>query len=104
MISRTAKLSQSHSFFILGPRGSGKSTLIKQRYSKNCLYIDLLDPQTEDRYRLNPAALKQELAGRPQLKRVIIDEIQKLPRLLDVVHQLIEEKWSGPHFWLPQLI
>lgn len=92
MVNRLAKLSPSNSFFILGPRGSGKSTLIKQRYSKNSLYIDLLNPQTEDRYRLNPSSLKQELAGQPQLKRVIIDEVQKLPRILDMVHQLIEEK------------
>ena len=92
MLNRIAKLSQSNSFFILGPRGSGKSTLIKQKYSKNNLYIDLLEPQTEDRYRLNPESLKQELAGKPQLKKVIIDEVQKLPRLLDVAHQLIEEK------------
>ena len=92
MVNRIAKLSQSQSFFILGPRGSGKSTLIKQRYSQNCLYIDLLDPQIEDRYRLNPALLKQELAGQPQVKRVIIDEVQKLPRILDSVHQLMEEK------------
>ena len=91
MVKRLAKLSPSNSFFILGPRGSGKSTLIKQRYSKNSLYIDLLDPQTEDRYRLNPSLLKQELAGQPRIKKVIIDEVQKLPRILDVVHQLIEE-------------
>ena len=68
MVNRIAKLSSSNSFFILGPRGSGKSTLIKQKYSKDCLYIDLLDPQIEDRYRLDPSALKQELAGQPQLK------------------------------------
>ena len=92
MVNRIAKLSQSNSFFILGPRGSGKSTLIKQRYSKKCLYIDLLDPQTEDRYRLNPGLLKQELTAQSQIKRVIIDEVQKLPRILDVVHQLMEEK------------
>ena len=92
MINRIVKLSQSNSFFILGPRGSGKSTLIKQKYSKNCLYIDLLDPQTEDRYRLNPGILKQELAGQPQLKTVVIDEVQKLPRILDAVHQLMEER------------
>ena len=92
MINRIAKLSKTNSFFILGPRGAGKSTLIKQKFSQNCLYIDLLDPQTEDRYRLNPASLKQELVGQPRLKRVIIDEVQKIPRILDVVHQLIEEK------------
>ena len=92
MIERIAKLSSSKSFFILGPRGSGKSTLIKQRFLKQSLYIDLLDPEIEDRYRLNLNLLKQELAGRPKIKRVIIDEVQKLPRILDSVHQLIEEK------------
>ena len=45
MLDRIVKLSQSNSFFILGPRGLGKSTLIKQRYSKNSLSIDLLDPK-----------------------------------------------------------
>ena len=92
MVNRIAKLSPSHSFFILGPRGAGKSTLIRRRYSANSLYIDFLDPQTEDRYRLNPGALKQELDGRPRLKRVIIDEVQKLPKILDTVHQVMEEK------------
>ncbi|MBC6414794.1 MAG: ATP-binding protein [Bdellovibrionales bacterium] len=93
MIKRIAKLSVSHSFFILGPRGSGKSTLIRERFLSNeSLYIDLLDPAIEDRYRLNLNLLKQELEGNTQIKRVIIDEVQKLPRILDLVHQLIEAK------------
>ena len=91
-IRRLAQLSPSNSFFILGPRGSGKSTLIKQGYSKNCLYIDLLDPKIEDDYRINPRLLAQELKGNPQLKRVVIDEVQKLPRILNLVHKLIEER------------
>ena len=53
MVNRLAKLTKSNSFFLLGPRGSGKSTLIKQRYlNKNSLYIDLLDPNIEDQYYL----------------------------------------------------
>ena len=92
MVDRIAGLSPSRSFFLLGPRGAGKSTLIKQRYSGDSLYIDFLDLQTEDRYRLDPGELKKELAGQPQLKRVIIDEVQKLPRILDVVHQILEER------------
>ena len=91
MINRLAKLSKSNSFFILGPRGSGKSTLIKQRYfKKNSLYIDLLDPKIEDKYRVHSHILKEQIAAEPALKWVIIDEVQKLPKLLDVVHQLIE--------------
>ena len=92
MLKRIAKLSPSHSFFILGPRGSGKSTLIRERFLKKSLYIDLLDPKIEDRYRLNLNLLKEELEGNTKIKRVIIDEVQKLPRILDLVHQMIEEK------------
>ena len=90
MINRLAKLSHSNSFFIFGPRGAGKSTLLRQRYSKQSLYIDLLDPVVEDRYRVQPNSLKQIVVSQASLKWVIIDEVQKLPRLLDVVHHLIE--------------
>ena len=93
MINRLARLSRSNSFFILGPRGVGKSTLIKNYYNlqkESILYIDLLDPSVEDQYRLNPNVLKQQASARSRLKWVVIDEVQKLPRLLDVVHELIE--------------
>ena len=80
MVNRITKLSKSQSFFILGPRGSGKSTLIKQRFlAKNTLYIDLLDLETEDQYRIAPNTLKQQIVGSPRLQWVIIDEVQKLP-------------------------
>ena len=91
MIDRLAKLSKSNSFFILGPRGSGKSTLIKNKYlGKQSLYIDLLNPQVEDRYRLTPQLIAEQATARPALKWIIIDEVQKIPKLLDVVHHLIE--------------
>ena len=91
MVDRLAQFSKSHSFFIFGPRGSGKSTLIKRRYQhKTTLYIDLLNPKVEDQYRTQPELLKQKIEAQPQLKRVIIDEVQKLPKLLDMVHHLIE--------------
>ena len=91
MVNRLAKLSRSNSFFIFGPRGSGKSTLIQQRYAKQSFYIDLLDPMVEDQYRIQPNSLKQTLVHhQPHLKWVIIDEVQKLPRLLDIVHHLTE--------------
>ena len=92
MVNRIVKLSKSNSFFILGPRGSGKSTLIKQRYvDKNSLYIDLLDLKIEDQYRTHPHLLKQRVHAKPSLKWVIIDEVQKLPQLLNTIHQLIED-------------
>ncbi len=92
MVNRTIRLSKSHSFFVFGPRGSGKSTLIKSLYSshENVLYIDLLRPKTEDGFRRDPDQLVQ-LVEAQKPSWVIIDEIQKLPKLLDLVHFLIEE-------------
>lgn len=93
MVSRIVNLSKSNSFFIFGARGTGKSTLLRAALDpKKSLFIDLLDLQTEDAFRLNPGELKNRLQSMPHLDWVIIDEIQKLPRLLDTVHQLIEER------------
>jgi len=93
MVNRLARLSRSNSFFILGPRGVGKSTLIRSCYNlqkESVLYIDLLNPNIEDQYRLNPNVLKEQVSAHSRLRWVVIDEVQKLPRLLDVVHELIE--------------
>jgi predicted AAA+ superfamily ATPase len=51
---------------------------------------DLLQPEVEDRYRLEPERLEALIKAKPELEWVFIDEIQKLPRLLDVVHRCIE--------------
>jgi predicted AAA+ superfamily ATPase len=79
------------SFFFLGPRGTGKSTLLKARY-KNALYIDLLNPQTLHHYLARPEYLYEVINAQPRKKIVIIDEVQKAPTLLSVVHDLIEKK------------
>ena len=58
---------------------------------EHSLWIDLLDPDQEERYALRPAILKEEVrALNSDTTHIIIDEIQKVPKLLDVVHQLIE--------------
>lgn len=99
MIPRIIKPSKLNSFFLFGARGTGKSTFIKKQFLKdvdpqNVLMIDLLLPETEDLYARHPERLKaqvvQHLETRP-LEWVLIDEVQKVPRLLDVVHHLIEE-------------
>lgn len=97
MYNRIIKLPQNHSFFLFGMRGSGKSTLLKQRFSRDTtLWIDLLLAEEELKYRARPDTLKDEIVAlikqgkRPD--RVIIDEVQKIPVLLDVVHHLIEEE------------
>lgn len=79
------------SYFLFGPRGTGKSTLIRQEYS-NALYIDLLDPEVFRLYAAAPERLREHILASPDRPTVVIDEIQKIPALLGLVHALIEEK------------
>lgn len=86
------------SFFLFGPRGTGKSTLVR-RHFKDAIYLDLLDPEVFRTYSANPERLQEKLLASGKTTTVIIDEIQKIPHLLDLVHVLIERK-SGWRFVL----
>ena len=91
MVKRLANLSTKQSFFLFGARGTGKTSLVKDLFSQDSFYIDLLNLDTEARYQLDPESLFKELSGLPaNIHTVIIDEIQKAPKLLDVVHRKIE--------------
>ncbi len=79
------------SYFLFGPRGTGKSTWLKSTH-KDALYIDLLHPEAFRRLSARPERLLEIIEGNPEKKKVIIDEVQKLPILLDFVHKIIEEK------------
>ncbi|MCW5589585.1 MAG: AAA family ATPase [Legionellales bacterium] len=79
------------SFFLFGPRGTGKSTLLKAQY-QDALWIDLLMPDVFRQYFSYPERLLAVIEATPNLSTVVIDEIQKVPALLTVVHSLIEEK------------
>ena len=97
MYKRIINLPKRHSFFLFGMRGSGKSTLLRQQLdSQNTLWIDLLLAEEELKYRSHPDRLKQEIQALIDAKkkpdRVVIDEVQKVPALLDVVHHLIEKE------------
>jgi len=92
LIKRFFKESKG-SFFLFGPRGTGKSTWLKSRYPE-CIMIDLLDPELQRSFTARPERLRALIEGTPDQHIVIIDEIQKIPQLLDPVHALIEEK---PH-------
>ncbi len=87
-----------NSFFLFGPRGTGKSTLVQERFP-DAFRIDLLKPENERRFLAYPERLSELLLAEPQQKTVIIDEVQKVPTLLTTVHRLIEEK-SGYQFIL----
>jgi len=80
----------SQSFFLFGPRGTGKSTLMKAYY-KDALWIDLLNPETLRNYSARPERLYDLVSGNPDKKIIVIDEVQKVPSLLSVAHALIEE-------------
>ena len=79
------KLLKKKSFFLFGPRGTGKTTLVKHTLSEATV-IDLLEIKTYREYLKNPSRISEQ-----KLKPiVVIDEVQKLPEILDEVHRLIE--------------
>jgi predicted AAA+ superfamily ATPase len=91
MLHRLCNLPTKQSFFLFGPRGSGKSTLLKSHFDKlDPLWINLLDQRMELQLSQNPDALIS-LWKTKKTDWVVIDEVQKIPRLLDVVHLCIED-------------
>ena len=89
----------TETFFLWGPRQAGKTTLLKAEYG-GCRWVDLLKADEFRRYVANPEFLRQEVeaAGTPAGTQIVIDEIQKVPALLDEVHWLMENR--GLHFAL----
>ncbi len=80
----------AQSFFLFGPRGTGKSTWLAQN-SPDALTVDLLEPDLCRSFQAYPERLNDLLAGNPDASTVVIDEIQKVPELLSIVHQQIEK-------------
>jgi uncharacterized protein len=85
----------SQSYFLFGARGVGKSTWIHSFYSA-ARFIELLDPEQYWSYQAFPSRLKEFVYAHQDSKIFVLDEIQRVPHLLSVVHALIEEKrnWS----------
>ena len=80
------------SFFLFGPRATGKSTLIKQQLSASATVIDLLDSRLYLRLLNSPHDLESIIHSDNKSGIVVIDEIQRVPELLNEVHRLIENK------------
>ena len=126
MFARGCKLPKTNSFFLFGARGTGKTSLLRaQINSESVLGLDLLDRKVEDRYALTPDLLYDECKAKSKTQAnstakfstgtispesgkkiksfdwVVIDEIQKNPRLLDTVHRIIESnEFTPPKFAL----
>lgn len=77
--------------FLFGARQTGKSTLLKERFPK-AIYIDLLKSDVRNRFKQHPEEFRESLLRYPPKTLVIVDEIQKVPDLLDEVHWLMVEK------------
>jgi predicted AAA+ superfamily ATPase len=79
------------SFFLFGPRGTGKSTFVRQHFPQ-ALHIDLLDPERLRSLSAQPERLRELVEARPSPGCVVIDEVQRVPELLPVVHGLMENR------------
>jgi predicted AAA+ superfamily ATPase len=89
-------LLEKKSFFLFGPRAVGKSYAIRQQLTGKAFLIDLLNTDYYLRLVQNPALLspmiESALTSSDDIEFIVIDEVQKIPALLDEVHRLIEER------------
>ena len=88
MYSRLLKPPKSKSFFLFGPRGTGKTTWVKSSFPE-AIYLDLLEAELYNDLLAHPQRL-ENFIPKDFSDWVIIDEIQKVPELLNEIHRLIE--------------
>jgi uncharacterized protein len=81
----------TETFFLWGPRQTGKSTLLRETY-RGAHWVDLLKSEHFRTYTQRPESLRHALAARPDVKQVVIDEVQRVPELLNEVHWLMENR------------
>ena len=88
---RFLRVPKKQSFFLFGPRGSGKTTWLKENFP-DALFINLLEPEEFRIYQSKPERLKDFIEANKEKKVIVIDEIQHIPELLPLVHSIMEEK------------
>jgi predicted AAA+ superfamily ATPase len=86
------------SFFLLGPRGTGKSTWLR-RELPDALVVNLLDPGQHRELAARPERLAALVRGAAGVRDVVVDEVQRVPEVLSVVHALLQES-GAPRFVL----
>lgn len=89
MYSRLLKPPKDKSFFLFGPRGTGKTTWVRSTFPK-ALYLDLLEAEVFNDLLANPQRLESYIPAKFE-DFIIIDEVQRIPELLNEVHRLIEK-------------
>lgn len=93
MLWRERKLPNNHSFFLFGARQTGKTSLIKEQFNqKMLLSYNLFQSDDYSRLVANPSLIQEEVRGlQSSITHVFIDEVQRVPELLNVVQTLIDE-------------
>jgi len=94
MLHRLCKPLKSHSFFLFGARGVGKTTLLEESFpkSESILWFDLLDNLVYSELLSKPEIFEQRiLARKDKLEWVVVDEVQKIPQILNTIQKLIQK-------------
>src|SRR3990167_8098387 len=93
MIHRICNLPEKKSFFLFGPRQTGKSTLIESLWKENVWHIDLLHHEEFIKYTKEPELFRKEATQKitkEKIATLFVDEIQRVPPILNEVHSLME--------------
>lgn len=94
MLQRLCNPLKSHSFFLFGARGVGKTTLLEERFprSESIMWFDLLDNLVYSELLSKPEIFEQRiLAKKDKLEWVVVDEVQKIPQILNSIQKLIQK-------------
>ncbi len=96
MIARELSIPTNRDFFLFGPRQTGKTSLIERKFNPDSIFpINLFDNETYLRYLGHPQILSQEInALSPQITHIFIDEVQRVPELLNEVQIQIDKRSS----------
>lgn len=102
MFKRRLELPKNKSFFLFGPRQTGKSTLLRKTFSeRETIYYDLLKSDEYTRLAAKPSLFREEVLARDKNKEyVIVDEVQRVPQLLDEVQSIMTSSGKPPIFCL----
>ncbi|MEW5982958.1 MAG: DUF4143 domain-containing protein [Acidobacteriota bacterium] len=99
MFTRSLDL-PARSFFLFGPRATGKTTWLKQRLPPDALWFDLLRMDTVLDLTRRPDSFRQQVLAAPRGRWIVVDEVQRLPALLGEVHALIADRPRAYRFAL----
>jgi predicted AAA+ superfamily ATPase len=91
MVLQRAIEAPEQSFFLFGARGTGKSTWARATFAGGP-YFDLLDQEAFVSYQRDPGRFGRQLAALPSGETIVVDEVQRIPALLNEVHRAIEGK------------